>query len=70
MYEVKLTGGQVFSSTRLINTALSGLPDDVRRYMEDFRQRNSLEEIKRYISAFYNSRRLFTVSQFELNFMR
>ncbi len=46
--KVKFTGGQVFSSTRLINTALSGLPDDVRRYMEDFRQRNSLEEIKRY----------------------
>jgi cytidyltransferase-related domain len=46
--QIKFTGGQVFSSTRLINTALSGLPEDVRCYMENFKQRHSMEEIKRY----------------------
>ena len=34
--QIKFTAGQVFSSTHLINTALSGLPDDVRSYMEEF----------------------------------
>lgn len=43
------TSGQVFSSTKLINTAMSGLSDEVRRYMEDFRTRHDMEEIKRYV---------------------
>lgn len=43
------TSGQVFSSTKLINTAMSGLSDEVRQYMEDFRTRHDMEEIKRYV---------------------
>ena len=46
--QIKFTGGQVFSSTHLINTALSGLPDDVRCYMETFRQKYSMSDIREY----------------------
>lgn len=42
------TSGQVFSSTKLINTAMSGLSDEVRSYMEDFRTRHDMREIKDY----------------------
>lgn len=42
------TSGQVFSSTKLINTAMSGLPDEVRCYMEDFKTRHDMREIKDY----------------------
>lgn len=47
--QIRFTSGQVFSSTRLINTALSGLPDDVRCYMEQFRKKHSMKEIKEYV---------------------
>lgn len=46
--QIKFTAGQVFSSTHLINTALSGLPDDVRSYMEEFKQEYSMNDIKDY----------------------
>lgn len=46
--KIQFTSGQVFSSTKLINTALSGLPDDVRFYMEDIKIRYSMEDIKKY----------------------
>ena len=46
--QIKFTAGQVFSSTHLINTALSGLPDDVRSYMEEFKQEYSMNDIKEY----------------------
>lgn len=46
--KVYFTSGQVFSSTKLINTALSGLPDDVREYMEDLKSKYSMQEIKAY----------------------
>lgn len=42
------TSGQVFSSTKLINTAMSGLSDEVRHYMEDFKTRHDMKEIKGY----------------------
>lgn len=42
------TSGQVFSSTKLINTAMSGLSDEVRHYMEDFGTRHTMKEIKDY----------------------
>lgn len=42
------TSGQVFSSTKLINTAMSGLSDEVRCYMEDFKTRHNMQEIKGY----------------------
>lgn len=46
--KVAYTTGEVFSSTKLINTALSGLPEDVIRYMEGFLQKYSLGDIKKY----------------------
>lgn len=42
------TTGQVFSSTKLINTAMSGLSDEVRQYMTDFKTRHTMEEIREY----------------------
>ena len=42
------TTGAVFSSTKLINTALAGLPEDVIRYMEGFVGRYSMDDIKKY----------------------
>ena len=42
------TGGDVYSSTKLINTALPGLPDDVRSYMETYVSDHSLEDILEY----------------------
>ncbi len=45
---VAYTTGQVFSSTKLINTALAALPDDVVRYMENFITRYSMTDIKKY----------------------
>lgn len=46
--KVAYTTGEVFSSTKLINTALSGLPEDVVRYMEGFIKKYSMEDIKKY----------------------
>lgn len=42
------TGGVVYSSTRLINNALSAIPDDVRSYMKDLMLRFSMNDIKKY----------------------
>lgn len=42
------TTGQVFSSTKLINTAMSGLSDEVRTYMEAFKERHSMKEVLHY----------------------
>ncbi len=52
--QIRFTDGQVFSSTRLINTALSGLPEDVLCYMEKFKQKHSMEEIKQYAEKIRN----------------
>ncbi len=46
--KLAFTTGQVFSSTKLINTALSGLPDDVIRFMEEFVTKYSMKDIKQY----------------------
>lgn len=46
--KIRFTSGLVFSSTKLINTALSGLTDDVRRYMESFRMLYSMNDIREY----------------------
>lgn len=46
--KIQFTSGQVFSSTKLINTALSGLGDDVKSYMEDLKSRYSMNDIKEY----------------------
>lgn len=42
------TGGDVFSSTKLINTAMSGLSEDVIAYMQEFKKLHTMEEIKAY----------------------
>lgn len=42
------TTGQVFSSTKLINTAMSGLSDEVRAYMVEFRKRHDMRELRYY----------------------
>jgi len=42
------TSGQVFSSTKLINTAMSGLSEEVRQYMLDFKTRYTMKEIRDY----------------------
>lgn len=54
--KIQFTGGQVFSSTRLINNALSGLPDEVRIYMEKFKQKYSMSDIKTYAERISNLR--------------
>ncbi len=46
--KIQYTTGETFSSTRLINTALSGLSDEVRNYMEDFKTRHNMKEIRDY----------------------
>ncbi len=45
---VEFTTGKVFSSTKLINTAMSGMSDEVIRYMRDFKTRHTMSEIRRY----------------------
>lgn len=45
---IQFTTGQVFSSTRLINTAMSGLSDEVIKYMSDFKKRYTMQEIRNY----------------------
>lgn len=46
--KVAYTTGPVFSSTKLINTELLGLPEDVIRYMRGFITKYSKEDIKKY----------------------
>lgn len=46
--EIKYTTGQVFSSTKLINKAMSGLTEEVRQYMEDLTTRYSMQDIRDY----------------------
>lgn len=44
--KIQFTSGQTFSSTKLINVAMSGLSEEVRCYMEDFSSRYSMKEIR------------------------
>lgn len=43
--KLRFTGGQVFSSTKLINRGLSGLSEEVCTYMQEFKQKYTLEDI-------------------------
>lgn len=52
--KVAYTGGEVFSSTKLINTAMSGLPAEVVEYMQVFKMRYSMDEIKDYADNIEN----------------
>jgi len=45
---LSFTGGLVFSSTKLINNALSGLSEDVQNYLKGFKQKYSLKDIREY----------------------
>lgn len=47
--DVRYTTGQVFSSTKLINTALPALSEEVKEYMQDFKTRYSMDDIKAYV---------------------
>lgn len=47
--QLKFTTGEVFSSTKLINTAMSGLSEEVRHFMEDFKERHCMKEIRGYV---------------------
>lgn len=42
---VAYTEGQVFSSTKLINTGMAGLPNEVITFIQDFKKRYSIEDI-------------------------
>lgn len=44
--EIAYTGGQVFSSTKLINHALPSLSDEVKEFMNDFSKTYQLSDIK------------------------
>ena len=46
--KIAYTTGQVFSSTKLINTALAAIPDDVAKYMKSFITKYSMTDIKKY----------------------
>lgn len=45
---IGFTTGQTFSSTKLINTAMSGLTDEVRCFMENFKTKHDMKEIRGY----------------------
>lgn len=45
---VAYTGGDVFSSTKLINTAMSGLSQEVIEFMRGFKARHSVDELREW----------------------
>ncbi|MBE5865478.1 MAG: cytidyltransferase [Lachnospiraceae bacterium] len=48
---VRYTTGEVFSSTKLINTAMSGLPREVIDFMTKFKENHGMENIKKMSDA-------------------
>ncbi len=46
--KIQYTYGQTYSSTKLINTAMSGMSDEVRRYVDDFKMRHDMKEVKHF----------------------
>lgn len=46
--KIQFTSGQVYSSTKLINTAMAGLSEEVVKYMERLIMRYSMDDIMRY----------------------
>lgn len=46
--EMCYTSGKVFSSTKLINTALPSLSDETKLYMQEFIKKYSMQDIKDY----------------------
>lgn len=47
--DIAYTTGRVFSSTKLINHALPALTEEVKVFAEDFHQRYSMEDIKKFV---------------------
>lgn len=45
---IRYTTGQTFSSTKLINTVMAGLPEEVLLYAENFKQKYSMETIRTF----------------------
>lgn len=45
---IQYTTGQTYSSTKLINTAMAGLPEEVLQYVENFKQTYSLKTIREF----------------------
>lgn len=45
--KILYTTGDVFSSTKLINTVMGGLPEDVRSYMMDFKTKYTFDDIQK-----------------------
>lgn len=45
---IRYTTGQTYSSTKLINTVMAGLPEEVLQYVENFKQTYSMEEVRAY----------------------
>lgn len=46
--KIQFTSGQVYSSTKLINTEMAGLPPDVIKYMKALQEVYSMHDITRY----------------------
>lgn len=46
--DIYYTSGQVFSSTKLINTAFPSLSDEIKVYMQEFKKKYSLKDIEAY----------------------
>lgn len=44
--KIQYTTGQTYSSTKLINTGMSGLSEEVRHYMEEFKTKYSMKDIR------------------------
>lgn len=45
---IQYTTGQTYSSTKLINTAMAGLPEEVLQYVEKFKQTYSMKTIREF----------------------
>lgn len=45
---IEYTTGQTYSSTKLLNTAMSALPEDVLRYMEEFKKHYTMRDIRAF----------------------
>lgn len=46
--KIAYTTGDVFSSTKLINTVFAALPEDVLKYMRQFIKNYSMDDVKKY----------------------
>ena len=53
---IAYTGGQTFSSTKLINTAMSGLSDEVLEYMTTLKKMYSMEDVVKYSDGAKNAK--------------